>query len=333
MQKLWLAPRPTRPLKLVQLAQTEPFRALDDHDGGIGHIDPHLDDGGRDHDLRLPAGEALHLGVLVLRLHPSVHDADAVVRCRKMPGQALIAVHQILVVELGGLLDERVHHVHLAAFSDLVPHEPEDCEALGIGPVDGADGLPPRGKLVDDAHVEVSIDGHAQRAWDGGGGHHEDVRGNLRLGPQPGALGHAEPVLLVDHDQAEAMEDHLGLEHRVGADKEMDRAVCEALEDGLPVRRLDGSRQQLHADRQVAEHLAEAREVLLGQDFRGGHDARLTPVVHSEKGRQQGHHGLATAHVALQQAVHVGAVARVLLRISRMTRFWAPVSSKGIRSE
>ena len=178
--------------------------------------------------------------------------------------------------------------------------------------MDRANRLPPRRELVDDAHIEIPVHGHAQRPRNGGGGHHQDVRRNLCLGPQTGALGHSEPVLLVDHDQAEAMEDHLGLEHRMGADKEMDRAVREASEDGLPIRGLDGSRQQFHADGQVAEHLPKAGEVLLGQDFRGGHDAGLTPVVHGEQGGQQGHHRLSAAHVALQQAVHVGAVARVL---------------------
>ena len=48
-----------------------------------------------------------------------------------------------------------------------------------------------------------------------------------RLLPQRGALLHAEAVLLVDHDDAEAVERHRLLDQRVGADGEVDRAVGE----------------------------------------------------------------------------------------------------------
>ena len=229
-----------------------------------------------------------------------------------MTGQALIAVHQVLVIELGGLLDEWVHHVHLPAFGDLVPHEPEDPEPLGIGPMDGANRLPSRRELVDDAHIEVPVHRHAQRAGNGRGGHHEDVRGDVCLGPEPGALGHAEAVLLVDDDQSEAMEDHLGFQYGMGANEEVNRPLCEARKNGLPIRSLDRPGQQLHAHRQITQHLPKAGEMLLSEDFRGRHDAGLTPVVDGEQGRQQGHHRLSAAHVALQQAVHVGSVARVL---------------------
>ena len=44
--------------------------------------------------------------------------------------------------------------------------------------------------------------------------------------------------------------------------------------------------------------------MLLGQNFRGGHQRRLPPVFHAEVHAGGGHHGLAGAHVALAQPVH-----------------------------
>ena len=45
------------PAQLVQLGDPEPVGVDDDHDGGVGHVDPDLDDGGRDEDVDLAARE------------------------------------------------------------------------------------------------------------------------------------------------------------------------------------------------------------------------------------------------------------------------------------
>ena len=45
--------------------------------------------------------------------------------------------------------------------------------------------------------------------------------------------------------------------------------------------------------------------MLAGEDFRRGHHAGLKAVVHGQQHRHQRHEGLAAAHVALKQAVHL----------------------------
>ena len=47
--------RPTRPAQLVQLGDAEAVRALDHHDGGLGHVDADLDHGRGDEHLELAA--------------------------------------------------------------------------------------------------------------------------------------------------------------------------------------------------------------------------------------------------------------------------------------
>ena len=58
-----------------------------------------------------------------------------------------------------------------------------------------------------------------------------------------------------------------------------------------------------------AMHAAEPELVILdvmlpGEDFGRRHQCRLPAGLDGDQGRQGRHHGLAAAHVALQQAVH-----------------------------
>ena len=53
------------------------------------------------------------------------------------------------------------------------------------------------------------------------GGHHEDVRRLLVLRPKPGALLHAEAVLLVDHHEPQVGELHAAFDQGVRADQDV----------------------------------------------------------------------------------------------------------------
>ena len=66
--------------QLMQLRQPEPFGVLDDHDGGVRHVDADLDHGGRDEDVHLPCGERPHDAVLLLRAQPAVQQREPVLR-------------------------------------------------------------------------------------------------------------------------------------------------------------------------------------------------------------------------------------------------------------
>ena len=80
-------------------------------------------------------------------------------------------------------------------------------------------------------------------------------------------------------------------------------ALLLLLAAGEPGHALAARRQQR---RQPADQLGE---VLLGQDLGGCHQRALPAGLDGHAGGQRGHHGLAAAHVALQQAVH-GLLAR-----------------------
>ena len=240
-----------------------------------------------------------------------MHDAESVIGHREPAGQALVAVHQVLVVEGSALFDQRIDHVYLAAEGDFIGDELLHPQARSIGPVHGADGFPTRRQLVDDAHIEVAIGRHGQGAGNGRGRHDQNMRRRLPFRPQLRPLLHPKPVLLIDYGQPQRLEFHPRLNERVRADQDVDIPTRQAFEDGLAIGRFHRAGQEFDAHIHLGQQLLESEVVLRCQDLGRRHDASLEAVVDREQGGQQGHHGLAAAHVPLEQAVHVPARVRI----------------------
>ncbi len=157
--------------QLVQLRQPEPFRVLDDHQAGVGHIHPHLDDGGGDQQLQYACLELLHHPLFLHRPHPAVYQPDM------QTGQQVLQLGSGI---LGGLtlqhlrlFDQGADPVGLLALGagDLDPLD--HVAATAVGQRYRGDGGSARRQFVDDRGVEVGIGGHRQGAGDGGGGHDE----------------------------------------------------------------------------------------------------------------------------------------------------------------
>jgi hypothetical protein len=163
---------------------------------------------------------------------------------------------------------------------------------------------------LDDAEVADAGQRHLQGARDRRRGHRHDVDQRPQLLDLLLVLD-AEAVLFVDHQQAEVLELHVGLQQAVGADDDVDLPGGEAAQ-GLAL--LGGgleARQRLDPHRVALAALAEGDEVLLGED-RGRHQHRhLAAVHHRQEGGPQRHLGLAVADVAADQAVHRLAAAHV----------------------
>ena len=89
------------------------------------------------------------------------------------------------------------------------------------------DRCAPRGKFVENAHVEVAVHGHRCGSWDRRRGHDERVgyRPIDGLVAQCGTLLHAKSVLLIHHDHSEAVKVDTFLDQCVRADHEVDRAI------------------------------------------------------------------------------------------------------------
>ena len=125
--------------------------------------------------------------------------------------------------------------------------------------------------LVEDRDIEIAVHGLRERARDRRGAHHQHVRA-VGLADEAHAVGDAEPVLLVDDDQAEIAEGYSVLKKRVGARHDLYGAVGErhqrAFAGAAPVA--PGEHRDGIAERR--EQLVQRVVLLAGQHFGRRHE-------------------------------------------------------------
>ena len=298
--------------QLVKLREAESFGRFDHHDGGVGYIDADLDDRSGHHDIRLAALELAHRFLLVFGFHLAVADRRDVFRQREVARDGFVAVLQIFVVHRFGLLDKRIDDINLSSLLDLLPHETEEPQAGRVGVVHRADRLTSRRQLVDHRNVQVAVEGHRQRAGNGRGGHHQDMGRLLVLRPEPCPLFDAEAMLFVDHHESQVRKLYPVFDQGVRADQQVDRAVGNPGEGFAPFACFGCSGKDRHPHVHSFEHPPEGGVVLARKDFGRSHHAGLEAVIDGQQHGHQRDEGLAAAHVALQQAVHLVAGDRVL---------------------
>ena len=165
----------------MELCQTEPLGIEDDHHGGIRYVHTHFYHGGGNENLGLSLGEMLHFLLLFSRLHLSMYLAESELREGFL--QRLESLFEILQVTLLALLDEGEDDIHLSAKVDLATDALVEARQLVIKLMERLNRLSARWQFVDDAHVEVAIDGHCQGARNRSGGHHKHMRWILALSP------------------------------------------------------------------------------------------------------------------------------------------------------
>ena len=115
---------------------------------------------------------------------------------------------------------------------------------------------------------------------------------------------HAEPVLLVDHRQAEVAESQVGLQQRVGADGDVCTAAGETVAGGGPCTAALRAQDEVDLDAGGGAQRREVGEMLPRQDLGRRHQRRLCPGLDRGQHGEQRHHRLAAADVALQQPQH-----------------------------
>ena len=252
--------------QLVELGDAEAIGVEDHHHRGVRDVDADLDHRRGDEHVELAGAEATHHVVLLAGLHPPVEEAEA------QPAQLVLgeAGERLLGrrhLELLGVLDQRADDVGLATGGDLGAHGvPRQRLIERADGTDRLDRRAPRRQLVEDADVEVAVHGHRRRARDRRRRHHEDVgHGFAGLVAQGGALFDAEAVLLVDDDDAEAMEVDRRLDQGVGADDDVDRAGGEIGEQLLAGVAGDLVGEQLDAQRAIAEEVVGVGDGEVGE--------------------------------------------------------------------
>ena len=188
----------------MQLRQPEPLRVLDDHHGGVRHVDAHLDDRRGDQDVDRAITEPAHDRVPFLGPDPTVEQGQAA--ALQHPRRELL-VHRRgrLERDLLRFLDDRIDDVPLAALLDLPVQERHHLVMRRSLAQQRRHGLPSRRAFIEHAHVEVPVQRQRQRTRDWRGAHQQRVR-PFPLLTQRGPMLDAEPVLFIDDGEAEPAE-------------------------------------------------------------------------------------------------------------------------------
>ena len=299
------------PAQLVELAQAEALGVLDYHQRRVRDVDADLYDRRGDEHVCLAGGEAGHYLLAGLGLHLPVDALYA------QAGQGAAELKRVL---LGG--DELLHRLGVGLYGRA---DDEDLPALAGEPGDeavepfavrardreGVHPLPAGRELVYERDVEVAVDDKREGARYGRRAHDQHM-GPLALGLERGALRHAEAVLLVGDDEAQALELHALAYERVGADGERGLAGGEGgagLALGL---RAHGAGELDYLYPEGREKAAERGVMLLRQQLGRGHEGALEGVFRREPYQGRGDERLARADVALHKAVHEPARAHIL---------------------
>lgn len=167
----------------------------------------------------------------------------------------------------GGLVDRAdpvVDVEHLSVAQEFTADGGGDL-LVGVSADIGEDRVPfLRRGGEDGRHLADAGHAHLQSARDGGRRHgqHVDV-GAQRL--DVFLVFDTEALFLVDDDQAEILPADAGLQQPVGADDDVDLAVCHTRDDFLRFGGVGESAQALHRDRERRHPLGEGLQVLLGE--------------------------------------------------------------------
>ena len=135
--------------QLVQLREAEALGMLDDHDGGVGHVDADFDHRGGDEDLGLVALEAVHhlLPWRPADMRPWTSATWSPNTCLQL-GEAILGRDD---VELFALLDQRRHPEGLRALGDARLQPRDDAVVFGDREHGRIDRLPAARLFAQDA--------------------------------------------------------------------------------------------------------------------------------------------------------------------------------------
>ncbi|MNX98757.1 hypothetical protein D3C86_1311770 [compost metagenome] len=278
--------------QLVQLGQAELVGAVDQDGVGGRHVDAGFDNRRAEQDVVTPRHEVAHHALQLALVHLAMGHGDT-----RLGHQ----FHQPGALVLDGL-DLVMKEVDLPAALQLAQDGLAD-HAVFLASHEGLDCQPLLRRRGDDREVAQALQRHAQRARDGGSGERQHIHLGAKCLERL-FLAHAEAVLLVDDDQAQALELHVVGKQLVRADDDIDGAFVDLLDGRVDLLPGLEARQLHDAHRPFGKAVGQRLEVLLRQQRGRREHGHLLAAEHGHEGGAQGHFGLAEAHVAADQPVH-----------------------------
>lgn len=287
---------------LVELGQAKTVGVFDHHDGGVGDVDADFDDGGGEEGIDPAGTEFVHHLFFFVGGELAVNHAQA------QAGQGAFGEAVKLGLDAAGLVqaiifDLRHDDVGLAAFFHLLLDEQVGLGALVLAKPAGLDGLSSRRQFIERADVKICEVGEGEGSGDWGGGH-DQVMGRVAFAFKDRALADAELVLLIDDHQAQVGELDVFLDQGLRADREVDLAAGQVLEERALALALGAVGEELDGDAGAFEQPGEGEVMLLGQDFGGGQERALELVGDADEHGIDRDDGFARSHIPLEKARH-----------------------------
>ncbi|MPM41284.1 hypothetical protein SDC9_87934 [bioreactor metagenome] len=292
--------------KLVELPQAEAFGILHHHQGGVGHVHPHLNHSRRHQHVQPARGKALHRAVFFRSLHAPMDKAHPQVGENLLPQQGRVFGDGLEGRTGFPLLHRRADHVDLTPLSRQAAHEAIHPLPLGFSDEKGLYRAAAWRQLVNHRKIQIAVNHQRQSAGNGRGRHHQNVRQLLptALLRQRGALIHAEAVLLVGDHQSQPGKGHPLGQKRVRAHRNLHLALGQRFLTPALFRRRQRAGEQLNPDIRTRQQLGKGLEMLPGQQLGGRHHGGLKSAPGTQKGTGCSHGRLARANIPLYQPVH-----------------------------
>ncbi len=250
----------------MQLREAEAVGVLDDQRVDVRDVDARLDDRRADEDVDLALHEVPPDRGQLLLGHLAVGDAD--------PRLGHEFVH--LRGAVRDALDIVVQVVDLAAPAQLLLDGLGD-DARVVLEHERLDRVAIHGCLFDDRHVADAAHRHIQSPRDGRRRQGQDVHVRELLF-EFFFLRDAEPLFLVDDEEAEVPELHVLRDEPVCADEDVDVAPADPVEDLLLLGGRAEAGEHLDFHREALEPLHNGVVVLEREDSRRHEDGALFPV-------------------------------------------------------
>ena len=303
MQNDRCGPRPTRPRSWWSCASPKRSASSTSITLAVGHVDSDLDHRRRDQHVEVPRREAGHRRVAHIRpLLPVDHPDPKLWEGCPQPVRLGVDARDL---ERLGLEHQRHDHERLPSLGGLRGDERLDLRQRGPSAHLCPDRLAPGRKLSDGRDRQVAVHRERERAGNRRRRQGQQVRlAAGALGLEGSALTDPESMLLVHHDQAEALELDGGADDGVGADDDLGLPGGDGIVDVPLLARAERARQELGSHAEGSEERREAGVVLPSQQLGGCHEGCLPARLHGGGQRDGRHRGLAAPDVSLEEAAH-----------------------------
>ena len=299
-----LAAPPDAAAYLMHLRQAKAPDVVDDQRVGPRHVEPAFDDRRAHQDFNFAVIEFVHRLLELALSHLPVSDGRAV------SGETVGKTRR----DLFYVVDAIMQIVYLSASHELAENRVMRQTGIPSGG-HGKDFAAPSRRSGDHGNVPNAAHRHGEAS----GNRRRRKRKHVQPGVrhfQPLFMFDAKTVFFVDYQQSQVFESNVVLKKAMGADQDIDTAVCRFVENFLLLFLGDHPRKQLDTNRKFADSGDAGAIMLEGQNRCRRNNRRLRAIFDSLDRRAQHNLCFAVTDVSDNETIHGPAAFHVVLDVA-----------------